>query len=406
MADASQRKRRALQHLRPFLRVRQPVLDPVERRLGRALTIRDLRDAARRRVPRAVFDYVDGAAEEEVALSRARALFRDLEFHPSALRDVSTVDVASYPLGGRSDLPFSLAPTGFTRLMHHDGEVAVARAAAKAGIPYSLSTMGTTSVEDLRSAVPAGRRWFQLYLWRDRDASADLVARAMAAGYEALIVTVDVPGPGARLRDVRNGLTFPPNLTPRTLADMATHPGWWSHLLAGEQLELASVAEWGGTIAEIVGRMFDPSVTLSDLEWLRSLWDGPLVVKGVQSVADARDVVSAGADVVQLSSHGGRQLDRAPTPLRLVPDTLDAVGDRAEVWIDTGVMNGGDIVAAHALGARNVLVGRAYLYGLMAGGTRGVERAIEILASEAARYLKLLGASSLSELAPSNVRLP
>ncbi len=406
MADASQRKRRALQHLRPFLRVRQPVLDPVERRLGRALTIRDLRDAARRRVPRAVFDYVDGAAEEEVALSRARALFRDLEFHPSALRDVSTVDVASYPLGGRSDLPFSLAPTGFTRLMHHDGEVAVARAAAKAGIPYSLSTMGTTSVEDLRSAVPAGRRWFQLYLWRDRDASADLVARAMAAGYEALIVTVDVPGPGARLRDVRNGLTFPPNLTPRTLADMATHPGWWSHLLAGEPLELASVTEWGGTIAEMLGRMFDPSVTLHDLEWLRSLWDGPLVVKGVQSVADARDVVSAGADVVQLSSHGGRQLDRAPTPLRLVPDTLDAVGDRAEVWIDTGVMNGGDIVAAHALGARNVLVGRAYLYGLMAGGTRGVERAIEILASEAARYMKLLGASSLSELAPSNVRLP
>jgi L-lactate dehydrogenase (cytochrome) len=391
--------------LRPLLRPRPVQLDPTERRLSRALTIGDLRAVARRRTPRAVFDYTDGAAEAEASLRRATEAFERVEFRPRVLRDVTAVDTATSVLGRPSALPLAFAPTGFTRMMHHQGERAVVRVADQVGIPYALSTLGTTSIEDVAAAAPGARRWFQLYVWRDRGAGKELVERAQAAGYEALMLTVDVPVAGARLRDARNGLTIPPSLTLRTVLDAATHPSWWFNLLSTEPLEFASLTSSEGTVAELINRMFDPSLTVRDVEWLRETWSGPLIVKGIQHVDDARMVVDAGVDAVVVSNHGGRQLDRAPTPLEVLPEVAEAVGDRAEVLLDGGVRSGADVVAAVALGARACLVGRAYLYGLMAGGERGVRRAVDILASEIVRTLQLLGADGVGSLEPAHVRL-
>jgi L-lactate dehydrogenase (cytochrome) len=391
--------------LRPLLRPRPVVLDPTQRRLSRALTIADLRAAARRRTPRAVFDYTDGAAETETSRRRAEEAFRRVEFRPRVLRDVTTVDTSTTILGHPSALPLALAPTGFTRMMHHQGERAVVRVAQEAGIPYSLSTLGTTSIEDVAAAAPAARKWFQLYVWRDRGAGKELLERARAAGYQAVILTVDVPVAGARLRDARNGLTIPPSLTLRTVLDAATHPSWWFNLLSTDPLEFASLTSSEGTVAELINRMFDPGLTVRDLSWLRETWSGPLLVKGIQHVDDARMVVDAGADAVVVSNHGGRQLDRAATPLELLPAVVEAVGDRTEVLLDGGVRSGADVVAAVALGARACLVGRAYLYGLMAGGERGVRRAVDILAGELVRTMQLLGADRVDALEPALVRL-
>jgi L-lactate dehydrogenase (cytochrome) len=392
--------------LRPLLRPKPVEWNATRRRLRDALTIADLRDIARRRTPRSVFDYTDGAAEGEITLRRARRLFADLELRPSILRDVSDVDLSTTVLGRTSSLPFAFAPTGFTRMMNHEGERAVVRVAERHGIPYALSTMGTTSPEDVAAAAPSARRWFQLYVWNDRAAGEELMRRAAAAGFEALVLTVDVPVAGARLRDVRNGFAIPPALTVRTVLDAATHPAWWINLLTTEPLQFATLSAWEGTVADMIDALFDPSMTIADLQWVRSCWDGPLVIKGIQTVDDARRVVDAGADAIVLSNHGGRQLDRAPVPLRLLPDVVDAVGDRTEVWLDTGIMSGADVVAALALGARTTLVGRAYLYGLMAGGEAGVERAVQILEREVRRTMQLLGVRSLDELGPQHVRLP
>jgi len=364
-----------------------------------------LRVQARRRAPRAVFDYTDGAAGEELALRRSRQVYERVEFVPHVLEDVSSVDTSTVILGRPAAAPFGFAPTGFTRMMHTDGEPAVARVAERTGIPYALSTMGTTSIEAMAAAAPGGRRWFQLYLWRDREASRDFVARAAAAGYEALVLTVDTPVPGPRLRDVRNGLTIPPSLSLKTFAEGALHPAWWFDLLTTEPLEFASLKHSEGTLAELVARLFDPAATITDLAWLRSIWDGPLVVKGILNAADARAVVDAGADAVVVSNHGGRQLDRAATPLEALPSVVDEVGHRAEVYVDGGVMSGSDVVAAVALGARAALVGRAYLYGLMAGGERGVERAADILVQEVRSTLALLGVTRVSALRPDHVRV-
>ena len=391
--------------LKPLLRVERPQLHPARRRLAQSHTIPDLREAARRRAPRAVFDYTDGAAEAETSLRRARQSFRDVEFHPSILRDVSEVDTTTTVLGRPSALPFSLAPTGFTRMMHTEGESAVVRAAQDAGIPYALSTMGTTSIEDTAAAGPEARKWFQLYVWRDRGASRELVRRAREAGYETLILTVDTPVGGARMRDVRNGLSIPPALTLRTILDGATHPSWWFDLLTTEPLQFATFQHWEGTVAELINEMFDPSLNFADVEWLREEWDGPLVIKGVQNAVDAKEVVERGADAVVLSNHGGRQLDRAPTMLELVPRVREALGDRAEVLLDTGVLSGADIVAGLARGAHSCLVGRAYLYGLMAGGEAGVRRAVEILRTEITRTMQLLGVSSVDELTGAHATL-
>jgi len=392
--------------LRPLLRPKPVRLRPTERRLEKALTIEDLRRAARRRTPRSVFDYTDGAADGELSLARARSLFSDIEFRPQILQDVSDVDPSIELLGKPSALPFGFAPTGFTRMMQHEGERAVVRVAQQHKIPYALSTMGTTSIEDVAAAGPEARKWFQLYVWRDRAAAEELMNRAATAGYEALMLTVDVPVAGARLRDVRNGFTIPPALTARTVADAARHPAWWGNLLTTEALRFASLDSWDGTVADLINSLFDPAMTMADLEWIRSCWDGPLIIKGIQTTDDARRVVDAGADAIVLSNHGGRQLDRAPVPLRLVPDVVAGVGDEAEVLVDTGVMSGADVVAAMALGADAVLVGRAYLYGLMAGGERGVERATEILETEVRRTMALLGARTIADLAPHHVKLP
>jgi L-lactate dehydrogenase (cytochrome) len=352
-----------------------------------------------------VFDYTDGGAETETSLRRAREAFQRVEFRPRVLRDVTAVDTTTTLLGRPAALPLALAPTGFTRMMHHQGERAVVQVAERAGIPYALSTLGTTSIEDVAAAAPTARKWFQLYVWRDRGAGKELVERAQAAGYEALILTVDVPVAGARLRDVRNGLTIPPSLTLGTVLDAATHPAWWLNLLTTDPLEFASLSSWEGTVAELINQMFDPSLTPRDLSWLRESWSGPLIVKGIQHVDDARMVVDLGADAVVVSNHGGRQLDRAPTPLEVLPTVVEAVGDRAEVLVDGGVQSGADVVAAVALGARACLVGRAYLYGLMAGGERGVQRAVDILTSEITRTMQLLGTDSVSRLKPAHVRL-
>jgi L-lactate dehydrogenase (cytochrome) len=393
------------QDFKPLLRPKPVELNPTKRRLANALTIDDLRSVARRRTPRAVFDYTDGGAEAEISLRRARALFRDLEFNPSILRDVSNFDMTTSMLGRPAAAPFAFAPTGYSRLMHHAGECAVARVAETRGIPYALSTMGTTSIEDLAAAAPNARKWFQLYVWKDRTLGEDLMERAHAAGFEALILTVDVPVSGVRLRDVRNGFAIPPALTAKTVLDAATHPAWWLNFLTTPPLTFASLTS-SGPLGELADKLFDPTMTIADLEWLRSFWKGPLIIKGIQTVDDARRVVDAGANAIVLSNHGGRQLDRAPIPLRLVPDVFDAVGDRTEVWVDTGIMTGADIVAALALGARATLIGRAYLYGLMAGGEQGVDRAVEILTREIRRTMQLLGVRSIDELNPSHVTLP
>lgn len=401
----SQRQLPQWSQLRPLLRVETPKLSPVDRRLSRAHTIADLRAIARRRTPRAVFDYTDGAAEQEASLRRARRAFREIEFHPHVLRDVSKVDTSRAMLGRRAALPFAFAPTGFTRLMQHEGERAVVRVAERTGIPFGLSTMGTTSVEEVAAAGPQARKWFQLYVWKDRGAGEELVRRAQGSGFEALILTVDTPVGGARMRDVRNGLTIPPSLTLRTILDGATHPAWWFNLLTTQPLRFASLSHWEGTVADLINKMFDPTVTIRDLEWLRSLWQGPLIIKGIQDPADARMVADHGADAVIVSNHGGRQLDRAPIPLELLPAVLDAVGDDAEVYLDTGILSGADIVAALARGARGCLVGRAFLYGLMAGGERGVARTVQILRAEITRTLQLLGVPSVDELTEEHATL-
>ena len=391
--------------LLPLLRPAPFVRNATDRRLQRAANIADLRAIARRRTPRAVFDYTDGAADGELSLNRAKAAFARVEFHPTVLRDVSVVDTSREMLGRRAALPFAFAPTGFTRMMNHEGEPAVASVAGEVGIPYTLSTMGTTTIENVAAAAPNARKWFQLYLWRDRAPAKDLVQRAADAGYDTLMLTVDTPVGGARLRDVRNGLTVPPALSLRTFLDGAMHPNWWFDLFTTEPLTFASLESTDGTVAELINRVFDPALTMADVEWLRETWPGKLMIKGIQSVEDARRVVDAGADAVLLSNHGGRQLDRAPVPLELVEPTVQEVGDRAEVFVDTGITNGADIVAAVALGARAALVGRAYLYGLMAGGQRGVAKAVEILTGEITRTMQLIGVNSVDELKPSHVRL-
>ena len=386
-----------------LLRFKRPTLKLKTRRLQSALTIADLRAIAKRRTPKAAFDYTEGAAEGELSLARARQAFQDITFHPSILRDVSDVDTSVEVLGGRSALPFGIAPTGFTRLMQTEGEIAGASAAAAAGIPFSLSTLGTTSIEDVRAANPDGRNWFQLYMWNDRDRSMALVERAAAAGFDTLLVTVDVPVAGARLRDVRNGMTIPPTLTPRTVLNAIPRPAWWINFLTTEPLAFAALDNLSGTVAELLDTMFDPSVTFEDLAWIQQQWKGKVVVKGVQNVNDAKKLAAMGVDAILLSNHGGRQLDRAPIPFHLLPEVVREVGKDTEVHLDTGIMSGADIVAAVAMGAKFTLVGRAYLYGLMAGGRDGVDRTIAILQGEIVRTMKLLGVRSMDELNSDHV---
>ena len=386
-----------------LMRFKKPELNAKRRRLSAALTISDLRDIARRRTPRAAFDYTDGAAEGEISLARARQAFQDVEFHPSILKDVSVVDTSTTAFGGPSALPFGIAPTGFTRLLHSEGESAGAGAAGAAGIPFTLSTLGTTSIETVKAANPAGRNWFQLYVMRDREVSYELTRRAAAAGFDTLFFTVDAPIGGARLRDKRNGFSIPPQITLGTVVNAIPRPWWWWDFLTTPKLEFASLTSTGGTVGELLDAAMDPSISFKDLDVIRGLWPGKLVVKGVQNVEDCRTLADLGVDGIVLSNHGGRQLDRAPVPFYLLPEVVKAVGGRTEIAIDTGIMDGADIVAAIALGAQFTLVGRAYLYGLMAGGRAGVDRTIEILRDQIVRTMKLLQVASIAELNPGHV---
>ena len=391
--------------LSELLKFRKIEINGRKRRLARAHTVWDLRDLAKARTPKGPFDYTDGGAESEISLNRSRETFRNIEFAPRILQDVSKVSTQVNVLGHTFALPFGIAPTGFTRMMHAEGESAGARAAEKFGIPFTLSTVGTTSIEDVFSASPEGANWFQLYMWKDREASMQLVERAKKAGVTNLVLTVDVPVAGARLRDVRNGLTVPPTLSVATIIDAIPHREWWWNFLTTKPLEFASMSNWHGTVAELLDYMFDPTMTFEDLKWLRKNWDGTLTVKGIQTLDDAKKAAKCGADAVILSNHGGRQLDRAPVPLMLVEQVSRELKRDVEVHLDSGIMSGADIVAAIALGADFTYIGKAYLYGLMAGGQEGVERCLSILESQIVRTMKLLGVKDLKELTPKQVKI-
>ena len=386
-----------------LMKFKKPQFNGRKRRLDAALTIYDLRAIAKRRTPKAAYDYTDGAAEDELSLARARQAFEDIEFHPSILRDVSTVDTSTKILGGISTMPFGIAPTGFTRLMQTEGEIAGASAAGAAGIPFTLSTLGTTSIEAVKEANPNGRNWFQLYVMRQREISYGLVERAAAAGFDTLMFTVDTPVAGARLRDKRNGFSIPPQLTAGTIVNALPRPWWWFDFLTTPPLEFASLSSTGGTVGELLDSAMDPSIDFDDLRIIREMWPGMIVIKGVQNVEDSRRLADLGVDGILLSNHGGRQLDRAPIPFHLLPDVVREVGKDTEVMIDTGIMNGADIVASIALGAKFTLVGRAYLYGLMAGGRAGVDRAIQLLSDQLTRTMRLLEVNSIEELTPRHV---
>lgn len=389
--------------LMEFMQFKKPSLDFTGNRLEKALTIYDLRKIAKRRTPAAAFDYTDGAAEGEFSMNRARQAFEDIEFHPGVLTDVSTVDTTTEVLGGTSAMPFGIAPTGFTRLMQTEGEIAGSGAAGAAGIPFCLSTLGTTSIEDVRKVNPDGRLWFQLYVMREREISYGLVERAAKAGFDTLFFTVDTPVAGARLRDKRNGFSIPPQLSLKTVANAIPRPWWWYDFLTTPKLEFASLSSTGGTVGELLNAAMDPSINYEDLKEIRSIWPGKIVIKGVQNVEDSKKLADLGVDGILLSNHGGRQLDRAPVPFHLLPEVVREVGMDTEVMVDTGIMNGADVVACLALGAKFTLIGRAYLYGLMAGGRRGVDRTIEILSEEVRRTMKLLQVQNVAELEPKHV---
>lgn len=391
--------------LAPILSFKKPELNGRKRRLASAFTINDLRRIAKRRTPRGPFDYTDGAADAETGLTRARQAFEDIEFQPGILRDVTNIDCSTEVLGQHSKLPFGLAPTGFTRMMHSEGERAVSLAAANAGIPYALSTVGTTSIETVAEQSPHGRRWFQLYPWKDHDRSLELMDNAAAAGYDALLLTVDVPTAGNRVKDLYNGFSIPPQLTLKTLLDASYRPEWWVNFLTTEPYTFAFDQDGSGSLGALVNALYDPGVTFENLSWIRDAWKGPLIIKGIQTVDDAQKVFDYGADGIVVSNHGGRQLDRAPIPLYLLPRVREKVGTDKAVFLDTGITRGADIVAALALGADFTFIGRAYLYGLMAGGMEGVTRCIEILRDEIHRTMTLLGVSEISELNPDHVRL-
>lgn len=386
-----------------LMKFKQIDLDSRRRRLNSALSIDDLRTIAKHRTPAAAFDYTDGAAEREISMTRSVEAFEDVEFHPSILHDVSQVDTTTQILGGSSAQPFGIAPTGFTRLMQTEGEIAGAGAAGAAGIPFTLSTLGTTSIEDVKAENPLGRNWFQLYVMNQREISYGLVERAAQAGYDTLFFTVDTPVAGARLRDARNGFSIPPQLSVSTVVNAIPRPWWWWDFLTTAKLEFASLSATGGTVGELLNSAMDPSIDYEDLAQIREMWPGKFAVKGVQTLEDAKKLADLGVDAIVLSNHGGRQLDRAPVPFHLLPEVAREVGTDLEIILDTGIRSGADIVASIALGADFTLIGRAYLYGLMAGGREGVDRTIQILSEEVERTMKLLQVSSLQELTPKHV---
>ena len=396
--------------LRSVLRFRRFQWNAAERRLASAACIDDLREIARRRLPGGVFDYIDGAAEDERTLARNSSLFEDIHFDPRILVDVSAVDTRATVLGRELPLPLILSPTGFTRMADPAGELAVARAAARAGLPYTLSTLSTRSIEEV-AEVSEGPKWFQVYVWKDRGLVEEMLQRAAAAGYEAIVITVDTAVLGRRERDVRRGFSLPPKIGLETLVDGVLHPGWTWRFLTAEPIEFSNVK--GRSVGDgsdpvslsaYVNAQFDPSLSWKDIDWFRERWNGPIVLKGVQAVEDAEQARNVGIEAVALSNHGGRQLDGAPSPIELVESVKQAVAEDVEVYCDGGIRRGSDIVKAMALGADACCIGRAYLYALGAAGERGVDWVLDHLADGVTRTLALTGRPALRSLEPGVLR--
>jgi len=372
--------------------------------------IEDFRAIARKRLPRMIFDYLDGGSDDEVTLRANRSGFGKYQLMPRVLRDVENIDLATKVLGQDIDLPLLLSPTGQTRMFHHDGEMAVARAAANAGTIYSLSSVSSRSIEET-AAASSGPKWFQIYVWRDRGVTKEFIARCRESGYHALCLTVDLSTHGNRERDLRNGLSFPASLNPKTVMDVLRHPRWLYHYLTGSRIEIANVVNSprvqlpdGGNLMEYVASQFDPTVTWDDAAWMIDQWGGPFLIKGIVSPEDARRAVDIGARGIIISNHGGRQLDFSPSAIEMLPDIVQAVAGRAEILIDGGVRRGTDVIKALALGAQAVMIGRPYLYALAAGGEAGVARMFDLFRAEIARDMALLGCAKISDLTAEYIR--
>ncbi len=380
-----------------------------DERVQRYGTIDELRSGARRGLPRVMFDFMDGAANDEVTATRNRADFADWAIVPRVLVDVSHVELSTTVLGESVALPVLGAPMGLNGLIHHSGERGIARAVHDAGSIYVLAAMASYSIEEIAREAP-GRCWFQVYLWRDRGLVRELVERACVAGHRALVLTVDVPVAAARDRDRRNGFGLPPKVTARSLVGGAVRPRWASQFIRHPRMTAASVAGHGGgpddpvVMTDYINRQFDPAATWDDLSWFRELWSGPLVVKGILRPEDAQRAVQLGADAISVSNHGGRQLDHASSTIRALPEIVDAVAGDAEVYLDGGIRRGSDVFKALALGARACLVGRPLVYGLGAGGETGARRAMEILAAELRTVMGLAGCASIETIDRSWVK--
>lgn len=395
---------KAIRAFRSVVRFGAPQWNLAERALSRAANIDDLRRIAKRRLPGGIFDYYDGAALDEVTLQRNSTSFNDIEYRPRVLRDVSNVDLSTSLFGHNMTMPVMLSPTGFGRIAHSQGELAVARAARNAGLDYSLSTLATRSIEEIAS-VDGLNKWFQVYTWRDRDMVKEMVVRARDAGYVGLQLTIDTPVFGRRERDVRRGFTLPPKIGPGTIIDGMLHPSWTLDFLRNDPITFAVVAErkdlngeTAVTLSDYINSQFDPALSWDDVAWLRDIWDGALVLKGVQSAEDAVLAVDAGVDGIMVSNHGGRQLDGSPPVIELIEPISQAVDGRITVICDGGIRRGGDVFKALALGADCVSIGRAYLYGLGAAGERGVTMALDMIRNELSMTMALVGVTRIEDI--------
>jgi len=374
------------------------------------LSIEDLRARARRRIPRAIFDYADGGSYQETTLKANAADLDAIQLRPRVMIDVSDIKLATTLAGAAAAMPLAIAPTGLCGLYHADGEILGARAAAAFGIPFCLSTMSICSIEDVRAASDQPF-WFQQYLMRDRGFNQSLIERAIAARCSALVLTLDLQILAERRRDARNGLSIPPRLTLRNAWEVATKPVWALQVMFGKRHTFGNLvghlggADGAATLAQWTHTQFDPTANWRDVEWVRSRWPGTLILKGVMDAEDARFALSAGADAVVVSNHGGRQLDGAPSSISVLPEIVAAIDGRCEVLFDGGIRSGQDLAKALALGARGGMIGKSFLFALAAGGQAGVTRALEIIRDELRVTLALTGTGDVASCGPQMLRM-